>query len=216
MTYIDTKTINGKEYMYLRHSIRMSDGRIVHKNVRYLGPVEPIYKKKGKRKDTSRIFVRSLSNQEKDKLSKCKRHESAFIRDRAKIILWSAKGMTCISISEKLGCDVRKVRSAVKDFNKRGIDSLIRRKAKGAEPKFTEEDRKKILEKFSKDPKEFDYTFTSWTLPRFREHLIKQGVVDSICIETVRQIILKAGAKLTPSKRWQYSPDKDFDKKNKR
>ena len=200
--------------MYLRHSVRMRDGRVVHKNVKYLGPVEPIYKKKMKRKDTSRIFVRSLSNHEKDKLGKYKKHESAFTRDRAKILLWSDNAMSCISISEKLDCDVRKVRSAVKDFNKRGIDSLIRRKAKGAEPKFTEEDREKILEQFSKDPREFDYAFTAWTLPRFREHLIKQGVVDSICVETVRQIIMKAGAKLKRSKRWQYSPDKDFDKKN--
>jgi len=37
--------------------------------------------------------------------------------------------------------------------------------------------------------------------------------VDAISIETLRQILIKRGAKLKKSKRWQYSPDKEFAKK---
>ena len=51
---------------------------------------------------------------------------------------------------------------AVKDFNKRGIDSLLRRKAKGAEPKFTEENCKKILEQFSKVPQGHSCLLLTW------------------------------------------------------
>jgi hypothetical protein len=43
---------------------------------------------------------------------------------------------------------------------------------------------------------------------------MEQEVVDSISIETLRQMIIKRGAKLKKSKRWQYSPDKEFAKKN--
>lgn len=55
-----------------------------------------------------------------------------------------------------------------------------------------------------------------WTLPRFRKHLMDSKVVDKISVEKVRQIINKAGAKLKKSKRWQYSPDKDFLKNGKK
>jgi hypothetical protein len=80
--------------------------------------------------------------------------------------------------------------------------------------KFTDIIKKIILLHFSKSPKEFGLHFTTWTLPRFRTHLIDYKVVESISIETLRQILMKSGAKLERSKRWQYSPDKDFHKKN--
>ena len=67
---------------------------------------------------------------------------------------------------------------------------------------------------FSQKPSKFNYHFTTWTLPRFRKHLMDYKVVDSISIEKVRQMLDEAGARLRRSKRWQYSPDKDFGKKN--
>ena len=67
---------------------------------------------------------------------------------------------------------------------------------------------------FSQKPSKFNCHFTAWTLPRFRNHLMDYKVVDSISIEKVRQMLDEAGARLRRSKRWQYSPDKDFGKKN--
>lgn len=214
MAYDRIKTVYGRRYRYIVEGKRIK-GKVKQRVVKYLGPVDPIYKTKKKHRKNSRIFVRSLADDEKNILEKGRRSSDAFRRDRSRILLFSSRGLSSQIIADKLGCDVRKVRRAIKEFNEKGTACLKRKKAKGAEPKFTEETRKKILEHFSKDPKEFGYTFTAWTLPRFREHLIKQGVVDSICIETVRQMIMKAGARLTRSKRWQYSPDKDFAKKNK-
>lgn len=216
MAYLDTKTIKGKKYMYLRQSVRQRGGRVKHKNVKYLGPVDPVYKARKKRKDNSWIFTRKLSEGEKAELVKQRNHGSGFARDRVKIILWSGEGLSCLSIAGKIGCDVRKVRAAIKDFNARGLECLIRGKAKGAEPKFTDDIRKRILREFAIDPLECGHVFTAWTLPRFRKHLMDCRVVESISIETLRQILDKAGARLKRSKRWQYSPDKDFVKKNVR
>lgn len=216
MAYIETKTIQGKEYMYLRHSVRLKDGRVKHKNVKYLGPVKPVYVAKSKRKDNSWVFVRELSEREKVLLGKYRNHASGFTRDRVKIVLWSSEKLSCIAIASKLGCDVRKIRSAVRDFNKRGPAALQRGKAKGAKPKFTDAVKKGILREFSRKPRECGYHYTTWTLPRFSKHLVDSGVVESISIETVRQVLMQSGARLKRSKRRQYSPDKDFDKKNKR
>jgi len=91
---------------------------------------------------------------------------------------------------------------------------LQRGKAKGAVPKFDNVIKKMILMHFSQKPSKFNYHFTTWTLPRFTNHLIDYKVVESISIEKVRQILDEAGARLKRSKRWQYSPDKDFHKKN--
>ena len=84
MAYIETKTIQGKEYMYLRHSIRQRNGRVKHKTVKYMGPVKPIYKAKRKRKDNSWIFARKLTEKEKTELKKQTRNVGGFTKDRAK------------------------------------------------------------------------------------------------------------------------------------
>ena len=214
MTYTRIKTINGKSYKYLVVGRRI-DGNVQQKVVKYLGPVNPIYKIGNRREKTNAsVYSRDLTEQEKTELNKSVKSDSAFTRDRAKIILLSSEKLFAKQIAEKLSCEERKVRKAIKSFNSRGISALQRGKAKGATLKFTDVTKKIILMHFSKIPRDFGLHFTTWTLPRFRKHLIDYKVVESISIETLRQILMKAGAKLERSKRWQYSPDKDFHKKN--
>ena len=214
ITYIEIKTINGKQYKYLRKTVR--DGKeMKHITLKYLGPVNPIYKiGKTREKTNASIFVRVFTEHEKTALNAATKSSNAFTRDRAKIILLSSEKLFAKQIVEKIGCEERKVWKAIKDFNNRGVEALQKGKAKGAIPKFTDITKKVILMHFSKKPSEFGLHFTTWTLPRFRKHLIDYKVVESISIETLRQILIKAGAKLERSKRWQYSPDKDFHKKN--
>ena len=45
MVYTEIKTIKGRQYKYLRKSIRIGS-RVIHKTVQYLGPVKPAYKKR--------------------------------------------------------------------------------------------------------------------------------------------------------------------------
>ena len=214
MTYIEIKTINGKQYKYLRKTAR--DGKKMnHITLKYLGPVNPIYKIGKKREKTNAsIYSKSLTKQEKVELSKAVKSSNNFTRDRAKIILLSSQKLFAKQIANKLGCEERKTRKAIKEFNVKGVLALQRGKAKGAIPKFDDVKKKMILMHFSKTPISFDYHFTTWTLPRFAKHLMDYKVVESISIEKVRQILDHAGAKLKRSKRWQYSPDKDLHKKN--
>lgn len=214
MTYIEIKTINGKQYKYLRKTIR-NGKKMNHVTLKYLGPVNPIYKIGNKREKTNAsVYVKDLTDKEKEELHKSAKSSNAFVRDRAKIILLSSQKLFAKQIAEKLSCEERKVRKAIKEFNSKGISALQRGKAKGAIPKFDDVKKKIILMHFFKTPMSFGYHFTTWTLPRFTKHLIDYKVVESISIEKVRQILDEAGARLKRSKRWQYSPDKDFDKKN--
>ena len=50
MAYVEIKIINGRKYKYLRESIREGD-KVIHKMVKYLGPVEPKYAKRKEKKD---------------------------------------------------------------------------------------------------------------------------------------------------------------------
>lgn len=215
MSYTRIKTISGRKYKYLVSGKRI-EGKVVQKVVSYLGPVEPIYKIGKRKKTNASIFVRDLTKEEKKELEKTKKSSDAFARDRAKILLFSEQRLAPSQIADRLGCEARKVRKAIAEFKENGLKALEKGKAKGKKPKFTEEIKKKILEHFSKEPKEYGYAFTVWTLPRFRKHLMDSKVVDKISVEKVRQIINKAGAKLKKSKRWQYSPDKDFLKNGKK
>ncbi|MBI4919271.1 hypothetical protein HY837_05025 [archaeon] len=45
MAYIEIKIINGRQYKYLRKSVRKGN-KVVHKTVKYLGPVHPKNKKR--------------------------------------------------------------------------------------------------------------------------------------------------------------------------
>lgn len=213
MAHTEIYTIKGRKYRYEITNYRV--GKKVKHKKRYLGAVEPVNKRRNPNAGRKpAIFIKAISEEDKKALETAKKSSEAFTRDRAKILLLSSERLSVKQIAERISCEHRKVKYAIKDFNEKGIASLQRGKAKGAIPKFDITKKKIILMHFSQKPGKFNYHFTTWTLPRFRKHLIDYGIVESISIETVRQILDKAGARLKRSKRWQYSPDKEFAKKN--
>ncbi|MFH1916844.1 MAG: helix-turn-helix domain-containing protein [Nanoarchaeota archaeon] len=213
MAHIEIYKIKGRKYRYEINNYRV--GKKVKHKKKYLGPVDPINNRKNPnagRKPV--IFIREIKDEEIKILEIAKKSNDAFTRDRAKILFLSSQKNSSKQIAAKLTFDERKVRTAIKTFNLQGLQSLQRRKAPGAIPKFTPTIKQGILMHFSKEPRSFGEAFSTWTLPRFRKHLIEYNVVDNISIEQLRQIIYQAGGKLKRSKRWQYSPDKEFGKKN--
>jgi transposase len=213
MAYERIKTVYGRQYRYIVEGKRVN-GKVKQRVVKYLGPVDPIYKRKRKHRENSRIFVRDLTDDEKHVLEKCKSSPSGFIRDRARIILFSSEGLPCLIIASKLNCDVRKVRKAVKEFNRKGIGCLERKKAKGADLKFTKEERAKMLGIASTDPVRLGVHFTTWSLRKLKRYFESEGVVKSISIASIRTIFKSEGINWRKSKRWQYSNDPEFVKKN--
>lgn len=213
MVYIEIKTIHGKKYKYLRKSIRDGD-KVRHITIKCLGPVDPIYKTGRTRKTNASIYVGSLQPGEIKDLKKATRSSDAFTRDRAKIFLLSSKGYTVKEIAGRIGCEVRKVRKAVKAFNKIGLKALERGKAKGAKPRFTKEQRAEILQVVSTDPRTLGLPYTTWSLRKLKKYIINQNIVDYISIYTIREILRSERMKIKKSKRFQYSNDPDFAKKN--
>jgi transposase len=210
-----TKIIHGREYRYLVRNERVGKA-VRQKVVKYLGPTEPIYKRRRKkvRKSNAWLFAREPTEQEGKELNKAVSSSSAFTRDRARIILFSIGRESCKEIAEKLGCDQRKVRAAIKAFNDKGLSCLERGKAKGKPSEFTKEERAKMLKVVATDPQKLGLPFTTWSLHKLKEYFIENGIVDYISHESVRRILIKEGLRIKRSRRFQYSNDPEFDKKN--
>src|SRR3954454_14399780 len=81
------------------------------------------------------IFVRTLSEQEREALEEGLRSSEAFVLRRCQILLASARGEIAPQIANNLGCGAQTVRDAIHDFNERGLDAL---KAGSSRPKRTQ------------------------------------------------------------------------------
>jgi len=212
VSYIEIKKIKGRLYKYKRTSYRVN-GKIKHTS-KYIGPIEKIKKRKKGQGRKPSIFIRQLTGEEEKFLEKAKKSSDSFTSQRANILLHSFKKNTVKMICSSTSHARNTVVNAIKEYNVRGIDALQRKKAKGVKPKFTKEERAKILKIANTNPRKLEMHFTSWSLTKLREFVIDKNIVNSICIESIRRILQSSGVRLIKSKRRQYSNDPEFDKKN--
>ena len=95
-------TIKGREYRYEVTNYR--EGKKIKHRKKYLGPVQPKNKTQKTRR-TASVFVRSLTENEKQNLVKKQKDPKAVVRDRAKIILLSSEGKTPKQIAAQMKKD---------------------------------------------------------------------------------------------------------------
>lgn len=211
MAYIRIKIIKNHAYRYLVKGIRTKD-KVQQKVIKYLGAVERVRKKKNVGRKPS-IFIRKLTEEEFIDLNKTTHSTESFKKDRAKIILLSSERKSVKEICKSLSKDRKAVVRAINEFNKNGINSLIRKMAKGSKPKFTVEQRAIILQTVLTEPTILGMHFTTWSLPKLKKYLIEKRVVKSICIESIRKILSFNNSNYIKCKRRQYSNDSEFLKK---
>src|SRR5215210_705360 len=72
----------------------------------------------------SPIFVRSLSEKERETLQAGLRSKDAFTLRRSQMLLASSRREEVPQIAKNLGCGQQTVRDAIHDFNERGLDAL--------------------------------------------------------------------------------------------
>jgi transposase len=212
--HVEIYKIHGRRYRYQVTNYREGT-KIKHKK-KYLGPVVPINKiqrkKSSGRKPSS--FVRKFNEEEEQKLKNTVKSNNAFAKERARIILYSSEGVRVSEICRKIQKEKRSVLSAIKRFNEIGLVCLQRGKTTGRKPKFNEEQKAEMVAAVNNDPRKLNKNFTAWSLSKLRQHLIENKVIEHISIETLRQILKKGNKKYKKSRKWLYSNDPDFAKKN--
>lgn len=212
--HIEIYKIKGREYRYQVTNYR--EGNKVKHRKKYLGPVVPINKIQ-RRKSTGRkpsIFVRKVSDEERIELEKAQRSNDAFARDRANIIISSSEGKGVSEICGVLGREKRSVLEAVKKFNAGGLASLKKSGTGGRKTKITVQQRADIVQAVNTDPRKLGKTFSAWSLSKLKQHVVEIRIIEKISIETLRQILIKGNRKYKKSRKWLFSNDPNFSKKN--
>ncbi len=163
------------------------------------------------------IFVRSLSDTEKEQLETALRSKDAFIMRRAQIILASNRGERAPRIAHSLGCGSQTARDAIHDFNERGLAAL---EAGSSRPKrtrsaFDGEGAEALRGMLHRSPREFGYETSLWTLETAAEAAFEARLTDRrVSGETIRATLSRLlGIRWQRAKRWITSPDPLYERK---
>src|SRR5437868_11998937 len=73
------------------------------------------------------LYVRPLTDDERDALKAGLRSSDAFTLRRSQILLASARGRRPQEIADELGCASQTVRTTIRAFTERGLDALQER-----------------------------------------------------------------------------------------
>jgi transposase len=163
------------------------------------------------------IFVRPLSEEERESLQKGLRSKDTFTMRRSQMLLASSRGERAPKIALNLGCASQTVRDAIHDFNGRGLLAL---QAKSSRPKRTRDafDRnsaEELREMLHRSPREFGYQSSLWTLAMASEAAFEEGLTEErVSGETVRATLSRLlGVRWMRAKRWITSPDPLYERK---
>jgi len=162
------------------------------------------------------IFVRELSNKEREALEAGLRSSDAFVLRRCQILLASSKGERPPQIAENLGCAQQTVRNAIHEFNGRGLEALSPGSSRPREvhAAFGEDGVEALREMLHHSPREFGKKTSLWTLAdaalvSFEEDLTERRVSG----ETIRATLARLGVRWERAKRWIESPDPEYARK---
>jgi len=132
------------------------------------------------------LYVTKLSEKEWEELEEMIGEENQSIpANRATIVLLSENGVKVPEIAREVGLHPINVRKWIHRFNTEGVEGLKSGKSPGRPPVFTFEQREQIVAIKTEKPE--------WSLAKLQRHLIEQGIVEEISLETIRQIVNKKG-----------------------
>lgn len=162
------------------------------------------------------IFVRPLTDAERERLEAGLRSPDAFVLRRSQILLASARGARAPAIAHHLGCDDQTVREAIHAFNARGTAALRpgSRRPKTIRAAFDLASTERLRALLHQSPRTFGKPTGLWTLDLAAEVSFEQGLTPTrVSDETVRLTLKRLGIGWQRAKRWITSPDPAYARK---
>jgi Winged helix-turn helix len=163
------------------------------------------------------IFVRPLSDAERETLEEGLRSSDAFVLRRCQILLASSRGENAYRIARNLGCNPQTARNAIHIFNGRGLPEALRRGSKRPHTihrAFDPERAEKLREFLHRSPREFGRQTSLWTLDMAAEVSFEEGLTKGrVTGETIRATLARMGTRWERAKRWITSPDPEYQRK---
>lgn len=162
------------------------------------------------------IFIRSLTDEDRQVLERGLRSKDAFVLRRCQILLASARGERAPRIAQELGCDDQTVLDALHTFNERGLEALQHGSPMPhtTYPSFTPEAAERLRVLLHRSPRTFGLDTSLWTLDLAAQVSFQQGLSErEVSGETIRQTLLRLGVQWKRAKRWITSPDPGYRRK---
>ena len=165
------------------------------------------------------VFVRPVTDAEREQLEAGLRSSDAFVLRRCQIILASARGQRVPQIARNLGCDEETVRRVIRAFNTSGVDALKEgsRRPHTVHAAFDAERAEKLRAMLHQSPRVFGKPTSLWTLDLAADVSFEEGLTpERVTGETVRATLARLGIRWQRAKKWITSPDPEYARKKVR
>jgi transposase len=162
------------------------------------------------------LFVRTITEEERQQLEAGLRSPDAFVLRRCQILLASARGQHATTIEQNVGCDDETVRQVIKAFNAHGLAALSARSRRPhhTQAAFAPEQTERLKEVLHKSPRQYGKDTSVWTLELVAEVSFAEGLTSvRVSDETVRATLARLGIGWKRAKDWITSPDPEYQRK---
>jgi transposase len=162
------------------------------------------------------LFVREITSEEREALTKGLRSSQAFTVKRCQILLASARGLNATQIAETVGCSTQNVRMVLRAFAARGLEaiSMQSRRPKSAAKLLDLDKCEQLRAILHQSPRQFGKDRSTWTLGLAAEVCFERGLTEqTVTIETIRDAIHRLGMGWKRAKDWITSPDPAYLRK---
>jgi len=164
------------------------------------------------------IFVRTLSEDEREALEAGLRSSDAFVLRRCQILIASDRGENAYQIARSLGCNPQTARNAIHRFNEGGLRRAFRKGSSRPNTiyrAFDSEGAERLREMLHRSPRDFGKPTSLWTLDWAAQVSFEEGLTqERVSGETIRATLARElGVRWQRAKRWITSPDPDYERK---
>jgi transposase len=162
------------------------------------------------------LFVREMTGEEREALTKGLRSSQVFTVRRCQILLASSRGLNATQIAETVGCSTQNVRTVLRAFEERGVAAIAQqsRRPKSAAKLLDEAKCEKLRAFLHQSPRQFGKGQSVWTLELAAEVCFERGLTTrKVTIETIRDAIRRLGIGWKRAKNWITSPDPAYARK---
>ena len=159
------------------------------------------------------IFIRRLTDDEREKIQAGLRSSDAFVLRRCQILLASSRGQRAPAIASQLGCNDQTVRNVLHSFNASGLAVLqeVSSRPHQLRTTFSEEGCQQLKDLLHRSPRDFGRDRGTWTLELAAQVSFEQGIIDDeVSTETIRRALKRLKTNWKRAKHWITSPDPQY------
>ena len=165
------------------------------------------------------LFVRPLTDAEREALEAALRSADAFVLRRAQILLASARGEPVGAIAALVGYSGQAVRQVIHAFEREGL-GMLRERPRTPHTLyycFDTPAAERLRELLHQSPRTYGKETSVWTLELAAEVAYEQGLTAwRVSDETVRATLARMGVRWQRAKHWISSPDPEYARRKAR